>query len=197
MAKATTPKEEKLENVEFDLFKALSAIDKKDYAYFDNLTAEQQKGFSPFMMIKWFSYVNSNNKNLEQYYVLSANEFVNKHLFNDNIYDHPKLVWLMLCVASPKAGFVKRGWIPQIKEKISQLREPASTKDIKDYYTKTYPNADKDTLDEISNLYVYEQNKKCYLAEKFPNMKREDIELLSSLITEDEIKKYEQDQGNI
>ena len=197
MAKAKLTTEEKFESVEFDLFKALAAIDKKDYGYYDRLTTEQKKGFNPYMMVKWYSYVNSKNKNLEQYYVLSANEIINKHLFNERVYDHHKLIWLMMCAAGPNAGFVKRGWIPQIKEKVSTLREEATIKDIKDYYTKTYPNADSETLNEISQLFVHGQNKKVYLARKYPHMKFEDIELLAGFVTEDEIEKHEQDSGNI
>lgn len=187
--------ENKLENTDFDLFKALSNIDKKNYEYFDTLTSEQQKKFNPYMMVKWFSYVNSDNSDLMRYYVLSTNEFVNKHIFNDTIQDHPKLVYLSMCAASPNNGFVKRQWIPQIKEKVSQLKERAKLKDLEEYYTKTYPNADKETIKEISNLYVGSNYKKVYLAEKFPHMKFEDIETLANIITHDDIESYEQKYG--
>lgn len=195
MTKKQINKDEKLENIDFDLFGALSAIDKKNYNYFDNLTDEQKKKFSPYMMVKWYSYIQSKNSDLQRYYVISTNEFANKHLFNDTLYDHPKLVYLMLCASSPNSGFVKRQWLPQIKEKVSQLKEPATNKDIRDYYTKVYPNTDKHTIDKVSNLFVKHQNKKVYLAEKFPHMKYEDIEVLANIITDDEIQQYEQEHG--
>lgn len=189
-------KDTKLENTDFDLFKALNALDKKDYGYYERLTEEQQKKFVPFMMVKWFSYVNNNRKDIEQFYVLSTNEFANKHLFNDKLYDHPKLVWLLLCAASPNLGTMKRQWITQLKEKVSQLKDNASKKEIVEYYTKLYPNADKTTLNELGQLFVEQHKKKVYLAEKFPNLKLTDIDTLSSIITEEDIANYERDYGN-
>jgi len=35
-----------------------------------------------------------------------------------------------------------------------------------------------------------------YLAEKFPNLKFDEIELLSDIITDQDIKQYEEDCGN-
>lgn len=198
MAKTKTPNEEKFENQDFDLFGALAAIEKKDYGYYDRLTEEQKKKFTPFMMIKWFTYVNTNNTQLEQFYLLSANEYVNKYLFNENVYEHPKLIWLMLCAASPgNAKFMKRSWIPQIREKVSQLKEECTEKEIKDYYTKTYPNTDKEVLDEISSVFTRQQNKKYYLAQKFPNLKYDEIEVLAQTVTDEEIDQYEKDSGNV
>jgi hypothetical protein len=43
---------------------------------------------------------------------------------------------------------------------------------------------------------IEEHKKKCYLAEVFPSMKLSDIEMLSQVITEKDIKQYEQDRGN-
>lgn len=198
MAKAKTPSDEKLEDQDFDLFGALSAIEKKDYGYYDRLNDEQKKKFNPFMMIKWFTYINTNNTQLEQFYLLSANEYVNKYLFNENVYEHPKLIWLMLCAASPGTGkFVKRSWIPQIREKVSQLREACTEKEIKEYYSKTYPNSDKEVLDEVSKFFTVQQNKKYYLAQKFPNLKYDEIEVLASTITDEDIEQYEKDSGNV
>jgi hypothetical protein len=149
-------------------------------------------------MIKWFTYINTNNTQLEQFYLLSANEYVNKYLFNENVYEHPKLIWLMLCAASPGTGkFVKRSWIPQIREKVSQLREACTEKEIKEYYSKTYPNSDKEVLDEVSKIFTVQQNKKYYLAQKFPNLKYDEIEVLASTITDEDIEQYEKDSGNV
>lgn len=55
MAKAKTPIDEKFEKIDFDLFEALAAIDRKDYGYYDRLTEEQQRKFSPYMMVRWMS----------------------------------------------------------------------------------------------------------------------------------------------
>ena len=103
MAKAKTPTDEKFEKIDFDLFEALAAIDRKDYGYYDSLTDEQKKKFSPFMMIKWLSAVKASLP-IQQYYLLSTNEFANKYLFNENVYKNPKLQWLMLCASGLGQG---------------------------------------------------------------------------------------------
>lgn len=194
MAKAKTPTDEKFTDQDFDMFEALSALDKKDYGYYDRLTEEQRKKFVPFMMIMWLSAIKGKHE-LQQYYVLSTNEFANKHLFNENVQKHPKLQWLMLCTS----GFGSKQfhqWIPQIKQNVGKLKEKASTKDIKEYYKKIYPKSDDETLTEFSNLFTEQQHKKVYLAEKFPTMKVEDIAVLAEFVTNDDIKQYEKDYGN-
>jgi len=191
MSRAT----EKLENTEFNLFDALNAIDRKDYGYFDRLTEEQQAKFSSYMLTKWLSYVSGSDQ-LQQYYVLATNEFVNKHLFNDNVMKHPKLLWYMMCAAGSGKSGVRRQWMPQIKEKIAFLKEAASNKEIKEYFSKIYPNADQSTIKELTDLYVTQQKKRFYIATKFPAMKYQDIHLLADMVTDEEIQQYEQQSGN-
>lgn len=196
MAKKATPIDEKFEKIDFDLFEALAAIDRKDYGYYDRLSPEQKQKFNPYMMIKWFSYVTTKNSNIEQFYVLSTNHYANKHLFNEKVYNHPKLIWLMLCASSPKQGTMRRAWIPQIREKIASLKEKSTKTEIKEYYTKTYPNTDKETINEIAEVFTDRQHKKVLLAEYFPNMKIEDIELLAALVNETELENYAKDLGS-
>jgi len=196
MAKAKTPTDEKFEKQDFDLFAALSALDKKDYGYYDRLTDEQKQKFNPFMLIKWFTYVTTKNSSLEQFYVLSTNHYSNKYLFNEKVYGHPKLIWLMLCASSPRQGTLRRAWIPQIREKISSMKESASKSEIKEYYTKTYPNTDIDAIEEISSRFVDQQNKKVLLAKYFPYMKLEDIEVLSNFVTDKDLDRYGKEHGN-
>lgn len=195
MAKATTPVDEKFEKQDFDLFEALTAIDKKDYDYFDRLTPEQQKKFVPFMMLHWMSAIKA-QEGLSRYYVMSAAEYANKYMFNENVQKHPKLQWLMLCSASPGLGKQFHQWIPHIKTNVSKLKETAKVKDVKEYFKKVYPKSSDSDLTELSQAFVENQKRRMYLAERFPNMKYDEIELLSELVTDQDIKQYEEDLGN-
>jgi len=195
MAKATTPVDEKFEKQDFDLFEALNAIDNKDYGYFDRLTPDQQKKFVPFMMLHWMSAIKA-NEGLSRYYVMSAAEYANKYMFNENVQKHPKLQWLMLCSASPGLGKQFHQWIPHIKMNVSKLKETAKVKDVKEYFKKVYPKTSDSDLTELSQAFVENQKRKMYLAERFPNMKYDEIELLSDIVTDQDIKQYEQDLGN-
>lgn len=193
--KTTTPTDEKLDNQDVKLFDVLAALDRKDYDYYDSLTPEQQKKIVPFMLIKWMSAVKA-NEGIQRYYTMSVNEYANKHIFSEYVQKHPKLQWLMLCASSPGIGKQFHQWIPQLKEKMCELREPAQLKDVKEYYSKIYPKADADSITEVSKVFVKEHKKKLYLATKYPNMKFEDIELLTNLVTDEEINEYERDSGN-
>jgi hypothetical protein len=195
MAKEKLSADEKFEKVEFDLFDAIAAIDRKDYSYYDRLTPEQQKKFVPFMMLHWISAIKG-SEGLSRYYVMSTNEYANKYLFNENVMKHPKLQWLMLCSASPGMGKQFHQWIPHIRERVSKLKESPKTKEIKDYYKKIYPKSSDSDLNLVTEVFVDNHRKKMYIAAKFPEMKFDEIELLSEIITDEDIKKYEEAFGN-
>jgi hypothetical protein len=179
LAKVKTPVDEKFEKQDFNLFEAITAIDKKDYGYYDRLTPEQ-KG----------------KRELSQYYLQSVDYHANTHLFNENVIHHPKLQWLMLCAASPGIGKQYHQWIPHIKAGVSKLKDSAKPKDIKDYYKKIYPKLTAGDLTEIANAFCVQHKRKMYLAEKFPELKFDEVELLSELVTDNEIKEYEKELGN-
>ena len=193
--KKSTPIDEKFVAQDFDLFDALTAMDKKDYGYYDRLTEEQQKKFVPYMMTHWMSAIKGSG-DVQVYYLRSVYYHANKHLFNEYVQKHPKLQWYMLCASSPGLGKQFHQWIPHLGSKVISLKEPAKTKDIKEYYTKIYPKVDSDDIDEIAKAFVLEHKRKCYLAETYPNLKQSDIEVLSQLVTEEDIKEYEKDRGN-
>ena len=193
--KAPVPKDEQLEKQDFPLFDALAALDRKDYGYYDKLSEAQQQKFVPFMLIKYMSYLKGSSE-IAGYYLRSTDYHANKYFFNESIMKNPKLQWLMLCASSPGLGKQFHPWMPQIKERVSGLKENAVLKDIKDYYTKIYPKTDSETITEISTIFVQEQRKKVYLAELYPTLKITDIEVLSQMVTDEEIEQYERDRGN-
>lgn len=197
-AKTTKPKasaDEKFTNVDFPLFPAMEALDKKDYEYFDNLTDEQRKKFTAFMLTHWMSAVGSGGS-IQRQYLLRTNEYANKYILDSSLKDHDKLQWLMLCSISPNKGKQFHKYIPHIREAVTQLRDKATVKEMSDYYKKVYPNVTDDLLKEVSEEFVKQQRQKLYLAEQFPDLKLSDIEILNDLLTEDEIKQYEKDRGN-
>ena len=190
-----TKAEEKLTNVDFDLFDALYALDKKDYGYYSRLSEEQKKKFVPYMLIQWLSNVKGSEE-LQRYYISSVDYYANKYLLHESVSKHPELVWLMLCAASPGIGKQYHQWIPNISTNISKLKTVPKSKDILDYYKKIYPKQDESLLKELTEAFITENKKKKYIADIYPNLKIEDIETLSQMISDEDIKKYEEDRGN-
>jgi hypothetical protein len=65
----------------------MQCFDLKDRKFYDELTDEEKKKFSNYLMIRWGSSVQGNN--MEQaVYLLSCNENFNKHFFAIN--RHPR-----------------------------------------------------------------------------------------------------------
>jgi hypothetical protein len=192
-------KEDTLEKNDINLFEVIAAIDNKDYGYYDKLTDEQKKKIVPHMLIQWISALQG-NKDLQASYLKRVEYHANKHFYNYMIaskeHDNTKLQWLMLCAASPRAGKVYHKYIPKISERVSLLKENATVSDIKKYYQKIYPNANENAIDEVSKEFVFQQKKKVVLGKIYPALKIDEIELLSTIVTDDDIKQYERDSGN-
>lgn len=192
-------KEDTLEKNDINLFEVLAAIDNKDYDYYDSLTPEQQKKIVPFQLIQWISSLQG-NKDLQSYYLQSTQYYANMYLVDYMIssrdHDHAKLQWLMLCATSPKVGKVYHKWIPKISEKVVLLKENAKLSDIKEYYQKVYTKASPQDIEEVSKEFVAVQKKKVALSKIYPTLKFDEIELLSTIVSNDELDQYERDSGN-
>jgi hypothetical protein len=102
----------------------------------------------------------------------------------------------MLCAASPGIGKQFHQWIPHIRAGVTKLKDMPKIKEMKEYFKKVYPKSSDSDLTTISAVFVDNQRKKMYLASKFPEMKFDEIELLSEIITDQDIAKYEEDSGN-
>ena len=93
----------------------MAALDNKDKGWYDDLTPEEKKKFSNFLMIRWSSAV-AGDRELQEYYVQSCNHYMNKHFFDIN--KHPKLQWLCATAVSPGMGTHRHNWIaPKKKDK--------------------------------------------------------------------------------
>lgn len=185
----------KFNDQSFDLFDALAALDKKDYQYYDKLSIEQKRKCAVYIMCIWLTLIKG-KQDVQRYYLQSVEYNANKYLFNEHIQKHPSLQWKMLCASSPGIGKQYRQWISNIDINISRLKSSAKVKDIKEYYSKLYPSASKNDIEEVAKVFVLEHNKKMFLAKRFPAMKISDIETLSQLITQEDIDEYEKEYGN-
>ena len=83
-------------------------FDLKNREFYDELTDEERKKFSNFLMLRWGSSVGGAPE-LASYYLLSMNQNANKHFWSLN--KHPKLQWLLMTCVSPGMGTHKHEWI--------------------------------------------------------------------------------------
>ncbi len=64
-----------------DLKSMLGAVDRRNKDFYDQLSEEQEKEFSPFMVLRWTSSIKG-SKELQTHYLTYANELLNKKLFS-------------------------------------------------------------------------------------------------------------------
>jgi hypothetical protein len=97
----------------------LRALDLKDRKFRDRLDEEQQKKFSPYLMMRYAGNVEG-SADLQSYYILAANEQVNKYFFD--ISKHPELQWLCCTTVSPGMGSFKHYWLNNSSKKTDEQK---------------------------------------------------------------------------
>ena len=120
----------------------MRAFDSKDRNFYKDLTDEERKKFSNFLMIRWGSSVQGSAE-LQQYYLLSCNENLNKHFFD--LARYPELQWLAATTVSPGMGTFRHDWIKQKK------REGSSKKAVK-FLRQIYPEYSEDELELLARI---------------------------------------------
>ena len=66
-------------------------------------------------MIRWGSSVQG-DRDLQEFYLISTNERLNKHFFSVSTSQHKKLQWLLASTVSPGMGVKTHNWIPPKKK---------------------------------------------------------------------------------
>jgi hypothetical protein len=127
----------------------MRAFDTKARDFYKNLTDEERKKFSNYLMIRWGSSVQGSAE-LQQYYLLSCNENLNKHFFD--LSQHPELQWLSATTVSPGMGTFRHDWIKQKK------RDGSNNKTIK-FLKQFYPEYKEDELELLAKINTIEDFK--------------------------------------
>ena len=117
-------------------------LDLKNREFYDELTAEERKKFSTYLMIRWGSSVQGSQE-LQEYYVQSCNHYLNKNFFA--ISRHPKLQWLCATAVSPGLGTPRHPWI-------SPKKKEAGSGTVRKQLATLYPNMKDDELDLLAKI---------------------------------------------
>ena len=132
----------------------MQQFDRKNRRFYDDLTDEERKKFSNYLMIRWGSAVRG-SRELQEFYVIATNERLNKHFFSVN--RHPKLQWLMATSVSPGLGTPDHVWIAPKKRE-------AGNNEIKKMLLDLYPTTKISDI-EVLSLLVDKQELREYLRE--------------------------------
>ena len=120
----------------------MTQFDRKSREFYDELTDEERKKFSNYLMIRWGSAVQG-SRELQEFYVIATNQRLNRHFFAVN--RHPRLQWLMSTTVSPGLGTQRHVWIAPKK------KEPGAT-GIRKQLAEMYPYLKDDELDVLVRI---------------------------------------------
>ena len=125
-----------------DIRNEMAQFDRKNRAFYDELSDEEKKKFSPFLMIRWGSSVQGSS-DLQHFYLVATNERLNKRFFNIPGTQHKKLQWLVATTISPDMGPQRHNWISMKK------KEPGANS-IKKQLMELYPHMKDDEIELMS-----------------------------------------------
>lgn len=117
-------------------------FDLKNRNFYHDLSDEERRKFSTYLMIRWGSSVRG-NRDLQEFYVISANERLNRHFFAVN--RHPQLQWLMATTVSPGMGAQDHIWI-------SPKKKEAGSNEIKKTLISLYPTMKIADIEILASL---------------------------------------------
>jgi hypothetical protein len=124
-------------------------LDNKNRRFYDELTDEERKKFSNYLMLRWGSAVQHSSRDLQEYYILSTNQNLNKHFFD--LGKHPKLQWLMATCISPGMGAHKH-------ERIAFKGKTAKNKKV-NLLSTLYPDRKLDELELLAKTMTDDEIK--------------------------------------
>ena len=120
----------------------MAEFDRKNRRFYDELTDEEKKKFSNYLMIRWGSAVQG-SQDLQEFYLVACNERLNKHFFAIN--RHPRLQWLCATTVSPGLGSHRHLWI-------SPKKKEAGATGLRKQLAELYPNLKSDELDVMAKI---------------------------------------------
>ena len=120
----------------------MSQFDRKNRLFYDELSEEERKKFSNYLMIRWGSAVHG-SRDLQEFYVIATNERLNKHFFAVN--KHPKLQWLCATSVSPGMGTQRHQWI-------APKKKATGDNEVKKILMNLYPSMKPSDIDVLAGL---------------------------------------------
>lgn len=132
-----------------DIKSMMRAVDSRDKTWYDRLSDDDKKLYSPYMTMKWSASVEDyrdfgpeSNRTAKEWYIEKTNEKVNKHLWTLSK-NHKSLLWRLTASIGLKDFFFFHKWLTPKKQKTS---EKSKMKELQEYYP-AMKQADLNVLD--------------------------------------------------
>jgi hypothetical protein len=121
----------------------MRVLDSKHRAFMDELTEEERKKFSPYIIMRYAASVEG-SADFQEWYLRSTNERVNQNFFDVGS-KHAKLQWLLCTTVSPNMGTQRHYWITPKKNQSGNSKAAKLLKQL-------YPNLKADEIDLLVKI---------------------------------------------
>lgn len=128
----------------------MAALDRRNFAWYDDLSEEDQKSLSMWVLMRYASSTSSNVSEINEHYLTMVNELVNVH-FND-MRHHPDLQWrLMQCAGIGTTQF--HNWIKPMKKK----KDTSNNSKLFTFYESKFPHLNDEEIEMMIGLHSEEE----------------------------------------
>lgn len=130
----------------------LAAVDMNYKGLWDEITDDQRKSLKQefFILNRYISSVKTTNKDVKEHYILTVNEYFNKHW--NTLQKHPKLLWQLLCMCGHESKNI------YFHEWIGFKKKKGDTKKSK-LLLEIYPNKKQDEIELLAELMTVQELK--------------------------------------
>ena len=120
----------------------MTQFDRKNRKFYDELTDEERKKFSTYLMLRYGASVEG-TADLQEWYLRVTNERMNINFFD--LGKHPKLQWLLATTVSPGMGIQRHYW------QGAKKKEGSNSKAVK-FVTQLYPHMKQDEAELLADI---------------------------------------------
>lgn len=121
-----------------DIKSMMHAVDSRNKNWYDNLSDDDKKLYSPYMTMKWTASVEHKEQAIQEFYIEEVNENVNKHLWTLSK-NHKSLLWKLTSMCGSTFQMFHKWIYPK--------KKTASTKSKMKELQEMFPNAKQKDLD--------------------------------------------------
>jgi len=147
-----------------DIKRELSAVDNRNYDFYNNLTDEEKRAFSPYILMRYVSNT-TGDRDIQEWYLENTNEFVNKNHWTLSK-NHKGLLWKLFAATGGGSSTYHPYLAGSKKEKVSKfenlLAEMYPAKKIEDIKLLASLMTAEDRLELFDNLGFDRKQRKEY-----------------------------------
>jgi hypothetical protein len=144
-----------------DIKRELNAIDTRNFSFYENLSDEEKKAFSPYILMRYISNVQG-DPDIQEWFIETTNEYVNKNHW-DLSKNHKELLWKLFAAVGlgqsmyhPYLAAGKKGKANKIEKLLAEIYPAWKMEDIKILASMM----DKKDIDELFDKMGFDKKQR-------------------------------------